>query len=62
MSVAELMTQTIFGVLAILGILATLAGLHYRESLCCIWVQRLRRQRVQCTFYPCSSLGNENMH
>jgi hypothetical protein len=48
MSVAEMLTQTIFGMFAVLGVLATLAGLHYRGSLCYICVQRLRRPRVQC--------------
>jgi hypothetical protein len=49
MSVEEVTTQTIFGVIAILGILVTLAGLHYRDSLCCVWIRQLRRRRVQCT-------------
>jgi hypothetical protein len=49
MSVEEVTTQTILGAIAMLGILVTLAGIHYRDSLCCVWVRHLRRRRVQCT-------------
>jgi hypothetical protein len=51
MSSLDVMLQALFGIFAVLGIFASL---HYRESLCCVWLNVTNRhQRVQC---PITSL------
>lgn len=54
MPAAEVALQAIFGALAVVGIIASL---HYRESLCCIFVRILRPHQVLGTslLYSCFS-------
>ncbi|OAK95738.1 hypothetical protein IQ06DRAFT_297298 [Phaeosphaeriaceae sp. SRC1lsM3a] len=42
MSTLDLILQAVFGAFAVLGIIA---GLHYRESLCCVCVRIARGSR-----------------
>jgi hypothetical protein len=43
--------QTCVGILSIIAIFIALAGLHYRDSLACVFLRRFRRSRVECEPY-----------
>lgn len=44
MATLEVILQALFGITAVFGILA---GLHYRDSLCCVYFRLMHRRRVE---------------
>lgn len=53
----EIALQICFGVFGIVGIVVALAGLHYRDSLCCVVFQRRRKNPTAACMHSLSVTG-----
>ena len=53
----EIALQLCFGIFSVVGIIVALAGLHYRDSLCCVVFHRRRKNPTTACMHNLSVTG-----